>query len=91
MITNIKQLPLVQWANTGFQNTAIGSQALYEFHKPVTNTIIFSANPEQEMLKITEDGFYVRGVKVEQDEKEAAVVYKAFKRWMVENELRRSW
>jgi hypothetical protein len=122
--TNIKQPPLVQWANTGFQNTTIGSQALYNnsgqyacntaigssgqilqsigyvaqevgpsyaFRDPEPSNIIFNAGDNQEMLKITKDGFYVRGVKVEQDEKEAATVYKAFKRWMVENELRRSW
>ena len=64
--------------------------AVYE--PPVTtNTIVFSANLGQEMLKITEDGFYVRGVKVKQDKKEAEAVYKAFKRWMVEYELRRPW
>jgi hypothetical protein len=30
------------------------------------------------MLKITQDGFYVRGVKVPQDEREAESVYKTF-------------
>ncbi len=35
-----------------------------------------------EMLKITKDSFYVRGVKVPQDEKEAQEVYEAFRQWM---------
>jgi hypothetical protein len=35
-----------------------------------------------EMLKVGPDGFWVRGVKVEQDDKEAATVYNAFKAWM---------
>ena len=35
-----------------------------------------------EMLRVAKDGFYVRGVKVEADEKEAEAVYKAFKQWM---------
>jgi hypothetical protein len=35
-----------------------------------------------EMLKITPNGFYVRGVKVEQDNKEAEIVYNAFKQWL---------
>jgi hypothetical protein len=35
-----------------------------------------------EMLRVTKDGFYVRGVRVEADEKEAKVVYEAFKSWM---------
>ena len=35
-----------------------------------------------EMLRVAKDGFYVRGVKVEADAKEAEAVYKAFKSWM---------
>jgi hypothetical protein len=35
-----------------------------------------------EMLRVAKDGFYVRGVKVEADAKEAEAVYKAFKQWM---------
>jgi len=121
--TNIKP-PLVQWANAGFQNTALGNQGLfnnsgqyacntaignsgqflqstgfiaqevgpnYAFRDPEPAAITFNAGADQEMLKISKEGFYVRGVKVEQDEKEAEAVYKAFKRWMIENELRRSW
>lgn len=36
----------------------------------------------EEMLRVAEDGFYVRGVRVEADAKEAKVVYEAFKQWM---------
>ena len=35
-----------------------------------------------EMLRVAKDGFYVRGVLVEADEKEAKAVYNAFKQWM---------
>jgi hypothetical protein len=35
-----------------------------------------------EMLRIGPDGFWVRGVKVPQDDKEAVTVYNAFKQWM---------
>ena len=35
-----------------------------------------------EMLRVSKDGFYVRGVRVEADEKEAKAVYEAFKQWM---------
>ena len=35
-----------------------------------------------EMLRVAQDGFYVRGVRVEADEKEAKAVYEAFKQWM---------
>lgn len=36
----------------------------------------------EEMLRVAQDGFYVRGVRVEADEKEAQAVYNAFKQWM---------
>jgi hypothetical protein len=48
------------------------------------NTITFHAgNPTTEMLKVSPKGFWVRGVKVAQDDKEAEVVYNAFKAWMM--------
>lgn len=51
--------------------------------EPTTpHNIIFNAGTSDEMLKITEDGFYVRGVKVEQGPGEAEAVYKAFKEFM---------
>jgi hypothetical protein len=54
------------------------------------NTITFQAgNPSTEMLKVSQDGFWVRGVKVEQDDKEAEKVYNAFRAWMVWAELNR--
>jgi hypothetical protein len=43
----------------------------------------------QEMLKIAEDGFYVRGERVPADSKESAAVYRAFKHWLVMCELTR--
>ena len=45
------------------------------------NDINLTAGGE-EMLRVAQDGFYVRGVKVEADEKEAKAVYEAFKSWM---------
>ena len=56
---------------------------------PPENNIIFNAGPA-EMLKVTEDGFYVRGVKVKADEEEAAAVYKAFKEFLVYHALTRN-
>jgi hypothetical protein len=56
---------------------------------PPESNIVFHAGPA-EMLKVTEDGFYVRGVKVEADEKEAAAVYKAFKEFLVYHALTRN-
>ena len=56
---------------------------------PPENNIVFHAG-QSEMLKVTEDGFYVRGVKVEADEKEASSVYKAFKEFLVYHALTRN-
>jgi hypothetical protein len=44
--------------------------------------IILHAGSNDEMLKITADGFYVRGVKVPVDDNEALEVYNAFRAWM---------
>ena len=42
-----------------------------------------------EMLRIAQDGFYVRGRKVPVDEREAETVYNAFKQFLVWAELNR--
>jgi hypothetical protein len=40
-----------------------------------------------EMIRVARDGFYVRGVKVPQDDNEALAVYNAFKQWMAWSSL----
>lgn len=47
-----------------------------------SNTITMCAGGNEEMLKISPRGFWVRGVKVEQDEQEAQAVYEGFKAWL---------
>jgi hypothetical protein len=51
------------------------------FRDPVPSNITCFAGGE-EMLRVSPDGFWVRGVKVEQDAQEAQAVYNAFKQWM---------
>jgi len=46
-----------------------------------SNITIFNSNLT-EMLRVAKDGFYVRGVKVAQDEKEAEKVFNAFHQWL---------
>jgi len=43
-----------------------------------------------EMMRVSPDGFYVRGVKVPVDDKEAITVYNAFKQFLVWAEMNRS-
>jgi hypothetical protein len=60
----------------------------YNFHEPKPNNItMFTGGTE--MIKVAEDGFYVRGVRVEADDKEAAIVYNAFKEFLVWSRLHR--
>ncbi len=54
------------------------------------NTITCFAGSE-EMLKISHDGFWVRGQKVAQDDKEAQIVYNAFKAWMTWAQLNKDY
>ncbi len=42
-----------------------------------------------EVLRVAQDGFYVRGVRVPADDKEAETVYNAFKQFLVWAELNR--
>jgi hypothetical protein len=53
------------------------------------NTISLYAGADV-MLSIGPDGFYVRGVKIEQDEHEAAKVYESFKQWLVWAQLNKN-
>jgi hypothetical protein len=59
----------------------------YEWSDPFSNQptaindIILTGGGE-EMIKVTKEGFYIRGVLVPQDSKEAQKVYQAFKQWL---------
>lgn len=52
------------------------------YNDPNTHNNITLTGGGEEMLRVDKDGFYVRGVKVEADAKEAEQVYKAFKEWL---------
>ena len=56
----------------------------YQLHEPEPSAITLMAGGmnSEEMIRIDRDGFYVRGVKVPVDEKEAETVYNAFKQWL---------
>ena len=60
----------------------------YKFHNATPNNIVMYAGGT-EMLKVSDDGFYVRGVKVPADDKEAEIVYNAFKQFLTWAELNR--
>ena len=60
------------------------SEGTFKFRDDDTlnNSIQFFNRDKTEMLRITEDSFYVRGVKVEQNEAEGRIVYENFKLWL---------
>jgi hypothetical protein len=62
-------------------NMATSEPKIMFQHEVVDNSITLNC-AETEMLRITRDGFYVRGVAVDQDTHEAQQVYEAFKQWM---------
>ncbi len=60
----------------------------FKLHEPKSNNIICNVG-SKEMLRVAEDGFYVRGEKIPVDDKEAATVYTAFKEFLVWGRLSR--
>ena len=53
------------------------------------NNIVFKTNTQTEMLRVSPEGFYVRGIKVEQGPEEAVAVYNAIKQMIIWDTLRR--
>jgi hypothetical protein len=67
---------------TGTITCAIAGHTIVKA-SPAPNTIVFhSIESGGEMLKIAQDGFYVRGEKIAQDDAEARKVYDAFVSWL---------
>ena len=54
------------------------------------NNITFNTTAS-EMLRVAKDGFYVRGKRVNQDDKEAEIVYNAFHQWLTWATLNRTY
>ena len=72
---------MAEMAHDPFRNSMV--------HAP-SNTITCLAGGE-EMLRVSPDGFWVRGVKVKQDDREAETVYNAFKAWMTWAKLNKDY
>jgi hypothetical protein len=62
----------------------------YAFRNDVPGAITCMAGGV-DMLKVSPEGFWVRGVKVEQDEQEAQKVYEGFKAWMMWAQMTRDY
>jgi hypothetical protein len=54
----------------------------FQFTAPPTSIVIYAdVLGQEEMLRISADGFWVRGQLVPQDQNEAAVVYNTIQKW----------
>lgn len=83
--TQVQQI-IADWALTSQEVQAISPLACKD-----SDGIVFKTDGSpQEMLRISKDGFYVRGVKVEQDDREAELVYNNFKQWLTWAQLNRN-
>jgi hypothetical protein len=67
------------------ENATISIDPAYELRQ---NSLTMVAGGS-EMLRVSPDGFYVRGVRVPANDKEAETVYNAFKQFLVWSELNR--
>jgi hypothetical protein len=65
------------------------SDSVYTFQN-TPNTITCLAGGA-EMLRVSPEGFWVRGIKVDQDDNEAQTVYNAFKSWMAWAQLNKDY
>jgi hypothetical protein len=93
MSYNFKDLEAVtyKWAEdstNGVIAQEVGPGFTFRDGLPSTNNITMITGGT-EMLRVAEDGFYIRGKKVPVDDKEAATVYNAFKEFLVWSRLSR--
>ena len=68
----------------------MNDNTIYDVREDNPSSISLNSNTT-EMLRVEKDGFYVRGVKIEQDEKEAEKVYNAFHQWLTWATLNRTY
>ena len=54
-------------------------------------SVITFTGGSDEMLRIAKDGFYIRGKRVKQDDKEAELVYNTFHQWLTWATLNRDY
>lgn len=71
-------------------NTIADEAGVYQIHgsDEYQNSVSFHCSGE-EILRLSPTGFYVRGVRLEQDSNEAKLVYNSFKEWLTWQQLNR--
>jgi hypothetical protein len=71
-------------------NLVADKTGLYQIYdsKEYQNSVAFHAGGE-EMLRLSPEAFYVRGVKLDMDDNESKIVYNSFKEWLTWQQLNR--
>lgn len=77
------------WYQKWLKKEVVEPAPVLSISPPPKNDITLYSGPT-EMLRVAEDGFYVRGVKIEQDDKEAEQVYNCFKEWLTWSTMNRT-
>ena len=67
------------------------SDSHYAFRNDYNPNTITCTAGGVEMLRVSPEGFWVRGKQVDQDDTEAEIVYNAFKAWMAWAQLNRDY
>ena len=69
--------------DSSYTDANLINQGTIQLHAPNEDAAIsLYAHNADEMIRVTKEGFYVRGVRVPADAQEAETVYLAFKQWM---------
>lgn len=77
------------WYQNWLKNKVEEPVPVLSISPPPDNDITFRSG-ETEMLRVSGDGFHVRGVKVAVDDKEAEQVYNCFKEWLTWSTINRN-
>jgi len=83
---NTNTVTLADWQK---YNSDLDVEYTIREEQPSAITLMTGGSNSEEMIRVDETGFYVRGVRVPADEKEAETVYNAFKQWLAWANLQR--
>jgi hypothetical protein len=64
------------------QDTGLSDGTIQLYAPNEEASIAMHTGGGDEMIRVTRDGFYVRGQRVPADDQEAETVYNAFKQWL---------
>ena len=73
------------YCETHWETFSANDLPISAHYVPSNSLLIIHSEPAVEMIRITRDAFYVRGVKVTKNKVEGKKMYRAFKRFLEAN------